>query len=175
MRRGGGAALIAALALGGVAMATTSVAANDGAADAWAVLKDGNGDTVGFALFTEDAAGAMNVNVHVRAMAPGRHGIHVHAVGNCESAGFTSAGSHHNPSGALHGQHAGDLPNLVVNRSRHGHLNTKLARFTLADGPTAVLGGDGSALVVHASADDYVTDPTGNSGARIACGVINGA
>lgn len=59
--------LIAALALGGVAMATTSVAANDGAADAWAVLKDGNGDTVGFALFTEDAAGAMHVNAHVRA------------------------------------------------------------------------------------------------------------
>ena len=174
MRRGGGAALIAALALSGVAMATTSVAANDGAADAWAVLKDGNGDTVGFALFTEDAAGAMHVNAHVRAMAPGRHGIHVHAVGNCESAGFTSAGSHHNPSGALHGQHAGDLPNLVVNRAGHGYLNTKLARFTLADGPTAVLGGDGSALVVHASADDYVTDPTGNSGARIACGVING-
>ncbi|MDQ3737999.1 MAG: superoxide dismutase family protein [Actinomycetota bacterium] len=168
-----GAALVAALAVGGVAVATTSAAANEGAANAWAVLKDGGGDTVGFARFTEDAAGAMHVNVQVRGLSTGRHGIHVHSIGNCDAAGFTSAGGHHNPSGALHGQHAGDLPNLVVNGAGQGHLNTKLARFTLADGPNAVLGGDGSALVVHALADDYVTDPTGNSGGRIACGVIH--
>ncbi|CAN5767660.1 superoxide dismutase family protein [soil metagenome] len=169
---GRGAALMAALALGGVAVATTSAAA-DGAAAAWAVLKDGGGQTVGFALFTEDAAGAMHVNVHVREMSTGRHGIHVHAIGNCDAVGFTSAGGHHNPSGALHGQHSGDLPNLVVNGAGRGHLNTKLARFTLADGPTAVLDADGSALVVHALADDYVTDPSGNSGDRITCGVIH--
>jgi len=170
---GRGAALMAALALGGVAVATTSATANDGAADAWAVLKDGGGQTVGFALFTEDAAGGMHANVHVRQMTTGRHGIHVHAIGNCDATGFTSAGGHHNPSGALHGEHAGDLPNLVVNAAGHGHLNTKLARFTLSGGPNTVSAGDGSALVIHALRDDYVTDPSGGSGARIACGVIH--
>ncbi|MBA3310815.1 MAG: superoxide dismutase family protein [Nocardioidaceae bacterium] len=76
------------------------------------------------------------------------------------------------PFGRLARQHAGDLPNLVVYGAGHGNLNTKLARFTLTDGPTSVLDGDGSALVVHALADDHVTDPSGNSGARIACGVV---
>lgn len=139
-----GAALMAALAVTGVAAATTSAAANEGAFDAWTVLKNSEGQATGFALFIEDAAGGMHVNVHVRGMSPGRHGIHVHSIGNCDSAGFTSAGGHHNPSGALHGHHAGDLPNLVVNGAGHGYLNTKLVRFTLTEGPMSVLDGDGT-------------------------------
>ena len=92
---------------------------------------------------------------------------------------FTSAGGHFNPDNRQHGSenpqgsHAGDLPNLVVGANGAGSLVVTTDRFSLAAGrPTSLLDADGSALVVHAGPDDLKTDPTGNSGARIACGVV---
>lgn len=110
----------------------------------------------------------------MRAMTPGRHGIHVHNVASCSSAtaSFSGAGSHHNPAAVTHGSHAGDLPNLTVNRAGFGHLHTTTDRLTLSAGAHSVFDADGSALVIHAAEDDLVTDPTGNSVARVACGVI---
>ena len=148
-----------------------------GAQHATAILRDANGQEIGFAKFVEDATGIVHVNVHVKGLAPGLHGIHIHAVGSCTPT-FAAAGAHHNPLGAQHGldnpagPHAGDLPNLTVNTAGVGHLNTTTDRVTLTSGPTSVFDADGSALVIHASVDDQVTDPTGSSGGRIACGVI---
>ena len=104
-------------------------------------------------------------------MSPGLHGIHIHSVGSCGN-GFADAGSHHNPGGAAHGHHAGDLPNLVVNGAGQGHLNATIEHFTFHD-DAAIFDSDGSALIVHALPDDFVTQPTGGSGGRIACGVIH--
>ena len=172
----GGTVIAAVLAGGAVCWTASPVTAGDGAAHASAVLHDVSGSEVGFAKFTEDGAGRVHVNVHVDGMTPGLHGIHIHAVGDCSSGSdaFSGAGSHHNPAGLPHGQHAGDLPNLVVNGAGQGQLTTTLEQFTFA-GASAILDANGSALVVHERPDDLVTDPTGNSGTRIACGVIQSA
>lgn len=110
-------------------------------------------------------------------ISPGPHGVHIHAVGKCEAPGFTSAGGHLNPHGKQHGSqnpagaHFGDLPNLVAASTGSGELIAPLTGS--ADAVQALLfDADGSAVVIHATADDYRTDPTGNSGARIACGVF---
>lgn len=165
-----GASIIAA---GAVAL-SAQASADDGALHASAVLRDVDGDVVGWARFTEDAAGKVHVNVHAHGVAAGLHGIHVHNTASCTSgtAAFSGAGAHHNPLGAAHGSHAGDLPNLVVNVAGVGHLADTGHGFTLSAGPVSVFDGNGSALVIHAAEDDLHTDPTGNSGGRIACGVI---
>jgi Cu-Zn family superoxide dismutase len=98
----------------------------------------------------------------------------VHAVGRCDPPGFESAGPHWNPTGREHGsqnprgQHLGDLPNLLVGADGEGSFDLGIAGADLR----AMLDTDGAALVIHAGADDYRTDPSGNSGARIACGVF---
>lgn len=155
-----------------------SVAAS-GASHASALIINGDNETIGWARFTEDAAGRLHVNVKVSGLTPGLHGIHIHATGVCTAPAFTSAGTHHNPLGALHGlddpagAHAGDLPNMVVNGAGRGHLNTVSDRATLSPGPLSVFDGNGSAIVIHADEDDQEsTSATGNSGARVACGVI---
>lgn len=137
-------------------------------------LVDPSGSPVGSAKLVEDGGGRVHVNVHVQGMTPGKHGIHVHNVASCTSAAtsFSGAGSHHNPNGLVHGSHAGDLPNLTVNGSGTGHLNVRVDGFALSGGTTSVFDADGSAVIVHAAEDDLVTDPTGNSGGRIACGVV---
>ncbi|MEX0682615.1 MAG: superoxide dismutase family protein [Dehalococcoidia bacterium] len=155
----------------------TAYAANDGAEHASAVLKNTSGDVVGWARFSEDAGGTVHVNVHVKGLTPGEHGIHIHAIGACTPP-FAAAGGHHNPLGHQHGlenplgPHAGDLPELVVNTAGVGHLDDVTIHPTLSAGPTSIFDADGSALIIHAGPDDHHTDPTGNSGARIACGVI---
>lgn len=107
----------------------------------------------------------------------GVHGAHVHAVGRCDAPGFETAGPHWNPTGREHGrenpqgQHAGDLPNLIIGTDGRGSLEITIPG-TLAGGSNALLDGDGAAFVIHANADDLRSDPSGNSGARIACGVI---
>ena len=159
----------AALAVGAVVVAAERPA--DAALHASAVLVDASGAEIGWATFVEDATGTVHVNVKVDGLSPGRHGIHVHRVGAC-SPDFAAAGSHHNPLGAAHGSHAGDFPNLDVNTNGRGRLNASTDRATLSAGSLSVFDADGSALVVHAAEDDLVSDPTGNSGARIACGVI---
>jgi Cu-Zn family superoxide dismutase len=145
-----------------------------------ATFVDANGSAVGWASLVEDGAGAVHVNLHVEGMTPGRHGIHIHAVGTC-SPTFLAAGGHYNPLGHQHGldnpsgPHAGDLPNLVVNVEGKGHLDAKTDRVTLSPGAATLFDTDGSAFIIHANPDDQVTDVgNGGSGARIACAVIAG-
>jgi superoxide dismutase, Cu-Zn family len=110
---------------------------------------------------------------------PGVHGIHIHSVGKCDPPDFASAGPHFNPSNAKHGMknpqgpHAGDLPNITIPKS--GKLQTQImvAGDRQWSGEGGILDGDGASLVIHASADDYMTDPSGNSGARIACAKLD--
>jgi Cu-Zn family superoxide dismutase len=174
------AAAAAAVAVG--AIATSNGAAAEGAIHASASIDDANGNTIGFAKFTEDAGGTVHVTVKVAGLEPGSHGTHIHTAGLCEAPGFTTAGGHFNPTGAPHGEHsstetaahhAGDLPNMAVSPGSQGHLTTSSTHFTLThDVAASLFDADGSAIVVHAATDDYITQPTGNSGARVACGVI---
>jgi Cu-Zn family superoxide dismutase len=169
--------ILAIVATGALAVGVTAAAlsptagADDGAMHARATIVDVTGATIGFARFTEDATGRVHVNVKVEGLTPGLHGIHVHGVGAC-APDFNAASSHHNPLAAPHGEHAGDLPNLMVNGAGHGHVNATVERFTLTGGATTVFDADGSAIIVHALADDFVTQPTGGSGGRVACGVL---
>jgi superoxide dismutase, Cu-Zn family len=120
----------------------------------------------------------VRIVIEAKGLPPGQHGVHVHEIGKCEVPAFTTAGGHFNPEmkqhGALNpqGSHAGDLPNITIGNDGAGRLETTTKQITLLDGPTSLFDADGSAIVVHAAPDDFRTDPTGNSGARIACGVV---
>jgi len=158
---------------------TAGVAAASGASHASARIVNSSNGTIGWARFTEDATGRIHVNVKVSGLTPGLHGIHIHNVALCEGPAFTTAGTHHNPLGALHGlddpagAHAGDLPNLVVNVAGQGHLNAVSDRATLSAGAISIFDLNGSSIVIHALEDDQEAGtPTGNSGPRIACGII---
>jgi Cu-Zn family superoxide dismutase len=126
------------------------------------------------------AAGVLAVRVEAAGLAPGVYGVHLHAVGRCDPPGFASAGPHWNPTGRQHGRdnpagaHLGDLPNLNVGADGRGAVAFEVRGASLLEGgANALLDADGAAVVVHAQADDYRTDPSGNSGARIACGVLS--
>ena len=144
---------------------------------ATAELKDKDGKVVGMAMLSERPGGVL-VRVEAKGLTPGLHAVHVHAVGKCEGPAFTSAGGHFNPAGKKHGHksaegaHAGDLPNMLVAKDGSGHFEVLTDGITLRAGPLSVFDADGSALVIHAGVDDYVTDPTGNAGDRAACGLI---
>ena len=163
-------ASVTAIAAAGLAV-SAGTSAEVGARHASATIVDVAGRQIGDATFVEDAAGRVHINVKVAGVSPGLHGLHVHAVGAC-TPNFGAAGGHHNPLGATHGDHAGDLPNLTVNHAGQGRLNAITTGFTLSAGALSVFDANGSAVILHALEDDYVTDPTGNSGGRIACGVI---
>jgi len=160
----------------------TSVTSASGSIQAEGAFVDAAGNSVGWVRLVEDAAGTVHVNVHVAGLAPGKHGIHIHAIGAC-SPTFAAAGPHYNPLGHQHGllnpngAHAGDLPNLIVNPDGVGRLVGTTDGVTLSPGPATLFddtaGAVGSAFIIHASEDDQLTDATnGNSGARIACAVI---
>jgi superoxide dismutase, Cu-Zn family len=139
-----------------------------------AALETADGQPAGTATATVSGDSLMLV-VAVQNLPAGEHGVHVHMVGRCDAPDFTTAGAHWNPGGAAHGleapagQHAGDMPNLTVNAQGTGTLE-----YTLEGGATfaGLMDTDGSAFVVHANADDQKTDPSGESGGRIACGVF---
>lgn len=164
--------IAACAALVGSAAVPAAASDGEGAVHASATLVDSAGNHIGTARFVEDATGEVHINVKVEGLAAGLHGIHIHAVGSCVGPAFTSAGGHFNPGGVTHGAHAGDLPNMTVNGAGQGRLNATTDGITLDEGPLSVFDGNGSAVVIHAGTDDYVTDPSGNSGPRIACGVI---
>lgn len=140
---------------------------------ALAPLANARGIAVGRATARE-ATGGLRISVDVTGMAPGTHGAHVHTTGRCDAPGFMTAGGHWNPTGTKHGTlnpagpHEGDLPNLVVGADGRGTLGITIPGATLE----GLLDADGSAIVIHADIDDLMTDPSGNSGARIACGVF---
>jgi Cu-Zn family superoxide dismutase len=118
------------------------------------------------------------IEVNVSQLPPGKHGIHIHAVGKCEGPDFTSAGPHLNPYTKKHGKdnpegpHAGDLLNIEVRADGTAKATLLDTMVTLGDGPNSVFHDGGTAIVIHAKEDDYKTDPAGNSGPRIACGII---
>ena len=141
-------------------------------------LTDGGGHSVGQARITEDEHG---VRIHLTAnhLAPGEHGFHIHETGKCEAPDFKSAGGHFNPEGKKHGKenpegaHAGDLDNITVNSD--GKVNVTLTVDGVTLNPEAshsLLKSGGTALVIHEKADDLKSDPAGDAGDRIACGII---
>lgn len=142
-------------------------------ATAVATLLTAEGQETGTVTATADGENVL-ISLAVQNLTPGEHGVHVHTVGSCE-ANFDAAGSHWNPTEQTHGlegddgQHAGDMPNLVVAEDGTGTLE-----YTLGGGATfaGLLDDDGAAFIVHAGRDDQKTDPSGDSGSRIACGVF---
>ena len=142
-----------------------------------AELKNAGGQMVGSVALTE-VPGGVRILIEVKGLPPGEKGVHLHEVGKCEAPQFTSAGGHFNPANKQHGTmnpqgaHAGDLPNMIVDSAGNGRLETMTSRISLGSGTSSILDGDGTALVVHSGPDDFKTDPTGNSGGRIVCGVI---
>ena len=159
------------------AMAVAALSLPAAAQTASAPLKGTDGKEVGSVNLTQTPSGVL-INVAVKGLPPGEHAFHVHAVGKCE-APFDSAGGHFNPGNKKHGMmaaggaHAGDMPNLHVPQSGDLTVEVMNSAITLEKGkPNSVFDTDGSALVIHAKSDDYKTDPAGDAGGRIACGVI---
>ena len=144
---------------------------------ATADLKTPDGKSVGMATFTQESGG-VRLKVQASGLPAGDHGIHVHAIGKCDAPDFMSAGGHFNPASKQHGlnnpqgAHAGDMPNLKVGTDGAGTFDFLLKDANTATGAGSLFGPEGTALVIHAMPDDEVTDPTGNSGGRIACGVV---
>ena len=145
---------------------------------AHAGIADASGRVLARATLRQTVAG-IAIHVEAAGLAPGTYGVHLHAVGRCDPPAFASAGGHWNPAGRQHGRdnpagaHLGDLPNLTVGSDGRGVSDVAIAGAALSgESANALLDADGAAIVVHAQADDYRTDPSGNSGARIACGVI---
>jgi Cu-Zn family superoxide dismutase len=143
-----------------------------------ATIIDAKGSKIGTAKLTPVADG---VKIHLEAvkLPPGMHGIHFHETGMCEAPDFVTAGMHFNPTHKQHGfenpqgYHAGDLPNIQVGTDGKVNVDLITKSVTFDRGkPTSLLKDQGISLIIHEKSDDYVTDPTGNSGARIACGVI---
>ncbi len=176
------------LALAGVVLISAAIAssgqsrgaAGPAAPGASVEISDASGSLRATGTLQQRADG-IAVHIVAHGMKPGSYGVHVHAVGQCAGPAFASAGGHWNPTGKQHGRdnpmgmHEGDLPNLVIGSDGTGTLDAVIAGGKLTDGPAALLDADGGAVVIHAAADDYKTDPSGNSGPRVACGVVQPA
>ena len=122
---------------------------------------------------------SMTIAIEISRLPPSMHGFHIHTIGKCDPPDFQTAGGHFNPFGKKHGlkspegPHAGDLPNLEVGPDGRGKIEATVGGLTLGkEGLVVLLGSNGTAVVIHAGPDDEMTDPAGNAGARIACGVI---
>jgi Cu-Zn family superoxide dismutase len=141
-----------------------------------ATINDVANTTIGTATFADTPAGLL-VSLSISGLGIGQHGVHLHAVGSCTAPGFTSAGPHFNPDDRKHGflnrdgHHAGDMPNIVSPPSGVHRVEFIVEGVKLT-GRGGLVDDDGASIVVHGAADDYATDPSGNSGGRIACGVI---
>lgn len=171
------AALAALAALGGIAAAPAPARGLE-ALRAQARLEDPTGNTVGTVVLTQLDEG-VEIVVTIGRLPPGEHSLHIHQTGVCDAPSFAASGGHFNPHGTEHGflnpagPHAGDLPNITVGENGAGSMRLVTARVTLRDGePHSLFDGDESAVVIHEKPDDYLTDPAGGGGKRIACGVI---
>lgn len=177
MMRSNGWGRISGLFMVALALGAMSTAVGAQAPSATAQLQDAKGQIVGQAQLSQVPSGLM-IRLTLTKAPAGVRAFHIHAIGKCDAPSFESAGGHFNPASVKHGlaeaagAHAGDLPNLHVPAS--GQLETEILvkEVSLSGGRINVLDADGAALVLHASADDYKTDPAGNAGDRVACGVI---
>lgn len=170
--------LVAALPL--VLIAPACATTSDGATaapTASAKLAAGDGAARGTATVTQ-AADGLHVLVKAQGLTPGIHAVHIHTTGQCVGPDFASAGGHWNPTAHKHGTanpagpHMGDMPNMTVGPDGSGAIEYQVAAGTISEGATPLLDTDGAAIVIHAQADDNMTDPAGNAGGRIACGVL---
>jgi Cu-Zn family superoxide dismutase len=165
--------VLVAIPVGGIVIWVVSARGQTATAD----LRNGQGAIVGRARLSQEPTG-VRLQLEVSGLTPGLHGLHVHAVGQCEPPAFTSAGGHFNPDGKQHGHrnpagpHAGDLPNLLVGSDGIGRADVVTEDVTLSAGVHSLFQAAGTSLVIHADPDDEHTDPAGNSGPRVACGVI---
>jgi superoxide dismutase, Cu-Zn family len=174
-------ALVAAAIVAALAVLQRPAAAGNKGDEAKAQLRNAAGTVVGEVKFEQERNG-VDVRVKVRGLTPGFHGFHIHTTGSCVAADFTSAGGHFNPTGETHGHHAGDMPILQVNPDGTGEVRFTIASFQVGQ----LFDADGSALIIHGGPDNFANIPqryapngldtttlgTGDSGARVACGVI---
>lgn len=175
--------MVTALGLLGTAVLAVSAGASSGFAQA--TLRDGTGAVVGTVRLSVTGPGKVTVRTSAWGLPPGFHGFHIHGVGDCSGSGFTTAGTHFVGTGGAHATHAGDQPVLLVNADGTGSATFVTDRYAIED----LFDADGSALIVHALADNYANIPTryatsgtsgpdsatlgtGDSGSRLACGEI---
>jgi len=163
-----------ALLLGATVLWTRSDAGGEsGEAD----LLNGDGERIGHATFAQNLQG-VRIKVVLSRLPPGIHAMHIHTAGKCHGPDFKSAGAHFNPYGKRHGQqnkdgpHAGDLPNFEVREDGTAQVEVTSLLITLGKGRNSLFPSGKTCLVIHEDPDDEVTDPTGNAGSRLACGVI---
>jgi Cu-Zn family superoxide dismutase len=148
-----------------------------GDAAATAEMLNAEGKKIGSASFTETTDG-VRIHVQLSQLPPGTHAMHIHNAGECHGPDFKSSGAHFNPFGKKHGaknaegRHAGDLPNFEVKADGTAEVDVTAKLVTLKEGKNSLFQSGGTCLMIHEKADDESTDPTGNAGERLACGVI---
>jgi len=156
---------------------TAGTSGTNPAISASANLVDTQGRSVGLAFLQQTPHGVL-LRLELKNATPGLHGLHIHDIGRCDRPSFDSSGGHFNPTGQQHGYmnprgpHAGDLPNINVPGTTQLTVEYLLPDVALAPGPNSLLDANGAALVIHEGKDDYVSDPAGDSGHRLACGQI---
>ncbi len=142
-------------------------------------MKNAQGQSVGTATLSEKKGAGVMVKTNFKNLPPGEHALHFHSAAKCDAPDFKSAGPHFNPDQKHHGldnpegPHAGDMPNFTVKANGTAKVTVKDPRVHLYEGDHSVYANGGTALIIHAKADDLKSDPAGNAGDRIACGVIS--